>query len=259
MLNEIVAYKKEQLASINLAEEIKKIKEVIDFLPPTRSIIESLFDNEYISIIAEIKRKSPSKGILNPNLNVKSLARAYEFASAKAISALTEDKYFFGSVDDLIIAKESSNLPILRKDFIIDPFQVYQSRLIGADAILLITAILEPSELEDLYQLARNIDLEVIIEIHSENELKTVLNLNPDMIGINNRNLKTFEVDLVTTERLAPLIPQGIITICESGINSREDIVRIQKANVNAILIGEALVTSDDPYKKICELMGRSA
>ncbi len=256
MLDEILTYKRQQLREIDFRREIEKMSPVVSALPPVRSMSESVRMEDGLSIIAEIKRRSPSKGALRENLKVSDMAREYERAGARAISVLTEDKYFGGSIKDLIDARGSADVPVLRKDFILEDYQVWESRYIGADAILLIVAILTSAKLSALYHLAQRLGLEVLVETHSPEELKTALSIDPEILGINNRNLETFEVDLGTVERLSSLIPGETLLVSESGIHSREDIVRLQECNVDAVLIGEEIVTAEDPYLRICQLRG---
>ncbi len=257
MLPEIIAHKEKQLASIDLETEITNIELCLDTFPAVRSLKKSLLAETDVSIIAEIKKRSPSKGILNNNLDVKKLAAEYESAGARAISVLTEDKFFGGTIDDLITVRECTSVPILRKDFILHEYQVWQSRAIGADAILLIAAILPQGKISELYRLARRIGLEVLIEVHSKEEMEKVLPIKPEIIGINNRNLQTFATDLRTFADLAPLIPEGTVCIAESGISGRADILQLKDMGADAALIGEAIVTSTDPRKKIHELRGK--
>ncbi len=257
MLNEIVAKKKQQLQAIDQKREIEKISEAIDDLPPTRSLKRSICKDYTISIIAEIKRRSPSKGILIENLQVDKMVTIYEEAGASAISVLTESSYFDGSVDDLKLAKKSSTLPILRKDFIFEEYQVWESRSIGADAILLIVGLMSPDKINHLYMVAEQLDLEVLFEVHDVCEFEILRLIHPQIIGINNRDLKTFEVNLETSETLAPMIPPRIVRVAESGINSRDDIIRMEESCIDAVLIGEAIITNPDPGRKIRELLGK--
>ncbi len=208
-------------------------------------------------MIAEIKRQSPSKGLLARDLDIEKTSGLYEKAGAAAISVLTEEEFFRGSIEDLKTARACSRLPVLRKDFILEEFQVWESKFVGADAILLIVAILCPEKLCSLHSLARQIGLEVLVEIHNEGELQEALELNPEMVGINNRNLENFEVNLEVTERLRPLLPRDVVSISESGIYKREDVLRMQDLGIDAVLVGEAIVKNPDPCLKIQELLGR--
>jgi indole-3-glycerol phosphate synthase len=211
-----------------------------------------------ISLIAEVKRASPSKGPLRPDLDASSLALTYRESGAAAISVLTEPDYFQGGFADLEAARASSELPVLCKDFIIDRYQVWEARAHGADAVLLIAAVLSQQELLDLQETARSLGMAALVEVHNQGELEKALDCRPGIIGINNRNLADFSVDLGTTTSLRPLVPPGIPVVSESGIHTRDDVIALQKAGVQAILVGEALVTAADPAARIGELLGRS-
>jgi len=199
-----------------------------------------------IAIIAEIKKASPSKGIIRNNFNPVEIAMAYEKNGAACISVLTDEKYFMGKNEYLTAVKKAVNLPILRKDFIIDPYQIWEAKLIGADCILLIMAMLDEKLAIELEDEAQRIGLQSLIEIHDEEDLKKALKLKSKLFGINNRNLKTLEVDLKTTHNLAPKIPEDKILICESGIKNKEDIVKMKTHGAKTFLIGESLMKEDD-------------
>lgn len=209
-----------------------------------------------VSIIAEIKRASPSKGIIRPDLDVTAIASAYEKAGARAISVLTEESYFKGSLDDLREARKASGLPILRKDFIIDPYQVWEAAGAGADAILLIVAALGEDGLVSLMRSASEADLEALVEVHTRRELEIALDAGAGLIGINNRDLNTFEVSLDTTTNLIDSIPDNVLVVSESGITSKDDISRLYGKGVDAVLIGEALMKDADPAARVKELLG---
>jgi indole-3-glycerol phosphate synthase len=258
VLAEIIQQKRRELEAVELATGLEALRAQVSGRGPVRSLKAGLTGGGGVSLLAEIKRRSPSKGVLAENLDAGKTARLYESAGASAISVLTEKAFFSGSNDDLAAVRESSTLPVLRKDFMLDEYQVWESRAIGADAILLIAAILEPDELRKLHALAREIALEVLIEVHSEEELREALSVDPEIVGINNRNLETFEVDLGVTERLRPLIPGGIACVSESGIRNRRDVLRMGDLGVDAVLVGEEIVTSPDPGKRIQELLGKA-
>lgn len=209
-----------------------------------------------VPIIAEIKRKSPSKGLLRRSFDAVLLAKEYERCGASALSILTDNKYFGGSSAILKKIHTFTKLPILRKDFILDPYQVYESKQIGADAILLIAAILTPRKLALLTDVARRLGLDILYEVHNRRDLKKVLPLKPKMIGINNRNLKTFHVNLSVTENLAKRIPRGILVVSESGIATHADIKRLKKSGAKAFLVGETLVRDKEPGAMLKRLMG---
>ncbi|MBT4511893.1 MAG: indole-3-glycerol phosphate synthase TrpC [Chloroflexi bacterium] len=209
-----------------------------------------------IGLIAEIKRASPSKGPLAPDLDATSTAITYEESGANAISVLTETEYFKGSLADLEAVRGSVAIPILRKDFIVDPYQIWEARASGADAVLLIAAALPTSDLLRLYKTVEGLAMTALVEVHNRKELERVLGINPKVIGINNRNLSDFSVSLETTLELRSLIPNDKIVVSESGIHTRDDVKKLEQSGVNAILVGEALVKSADPSLKIRELIG---
>jgi len=210
-----------------------------------------------IQLIAEIKKASPSKGIIRPNFNPVEIAQTYADNGASAISVLTEEKYFQGSLNHLKDARNAlgnKRLPLLRKDFILDPYQVYESRAYGADSLLLIVAILSPEKLEKLLWLSHELSMSCLVEVHNEAEVEIALRSGARIIGINNRDLKTFTVDLTTTERLRPLIPPDRIVVSESGIKDRSDMEKLRQWGVDAVLIGESLMSAPDIAVKMKEL-----
>ena len=224
--------------------------------PPTRPFIEAINKPRDISLIAEIKQASPSCGIIRQNFNLKEIANAYQEAGAQAISVLTEEDYFLGNITYINEVKSAVNLPVLRKDFIFEPYQVYESRFFGADAILLIADLLSKEKLIELMGLADSLGLEYLVEAHTEKELKKVLSLKAPFIGINNRDLHTLEVDFKTTEKLFTLIPKDKVVVVESGIKTHQDILFLKMLGVNAVLIGEAFLACQDIRKKVQEVMG---
>jgi indole-3-glycerol phosphate synthase len=207
-------------------------------------------------IIAEVKRVSPAKGPLNPSLRAGVLAGSYAEAGAHALSVLTDEAFFHGSDADLVEARAAVTLPVLRKDFVLCPYQVYEARALGADAVLLIAALLAPSELRELHALATALQLAALVEIHAEDEVAAALGARATLVGVNNRNLSTFEVDLATTENVCPRIPAGVTIVSESGIATADDVRRVVQAGATAILVGEALVTAADPAARMAELLG---
>ncbi|MDR0676963.1 MAG: indole-3-glycerol phosphate synthase TrpC [Elusimicrobiota bacterium] len=254
-LNEIIEAKKKELKilkeqyPINFELERKEIYQKTEFFK------NALIQNS-INIIAEIKKASPSKGDLNINLDVKKRAKQYENAGASAISVLTEKNFFKGKNEDLIDVKETVKIPVLRKDFVIDLYQIFEAKKIGADAILLIADILDEKTLREFYDTAIHLGLDVLTEIHDEENLQKALNVNVDIIGINNRSLKTFFVDLNTTNKLKKIIPSDKIIISESGIFEKKDIDFLnENRKINGFLIGEALVKNEEPTQKLKELL----
>ena len=251
-------------------ERIKKEKQKIS-LSEVRKIAESIksaekenyfnFEKaigkkEKINFICEIKKASPSKGIITEDFDYIEIAKDYQKAKADAISCLTEPHYFMGSDKYLEEIKETVNIPILRKDFIIDEYMIYKSKNIKADAILLIASVLDKYKLKDYFEIANSLGLSSLFEIHNEEELEKILNLNPRIIGVNNRNLKTFEVDINNSVRLRKLIPNNIIFVSESGIKNRNDIKILEENKTNAVLIGETLMIKKDKEKEIKKLRG---
>lgn len=254
MLEKIVALKKERVEQRKKVLSLSCLKERIARQRPPLDFVSAL-SGDGIHLIAEIKQASPSRGMLNPNLNPTKLAKTYAKGGAAAISVLSEENYFKGSIDYLAAIREVVRLPLLRKDFIFDPYQVYESRAYGADALLLIAAILSRPQLEELLSLSHSLGLRCLVEVHKENEVERALRSKARIIGINNRDLDTFNIDINTTRRLRPLIPQTRIVVSESGIKTRSDTEKLKEWGVNAILVGEALVTAGDILTKMRELV----
>lgn len=216
---------------------------------PTRNFIasiEALTSNKKNALIAEVKKASPSKGIIRQNFSPEEIAIAYESGGAACISVLTDEKYFAGCDENIEIVRRASELPVLRKDFMLDSYQVYEARALGADCILLIMAALTDAQAQDLENIAIKLGMNVLIEVHDEDELQRALKLKSKLIGINNRNLKTLTVDIATTEKLAAMVPSGYIIVCESGISTHEDILRMNKAGVYCFLVGESLMLQEN-------------
>jgi len=256
VLKEIVAKKKEKilLAKQNLPEEDLKIK--VQNLAPTRPFIEAINKPRQISLIAEIKKASPSQGVIREDFNLAQIAQTYRDSGVQAISVLTEEDYFLGNISYLQEVKNITSLPILRKDFILEPYQVYEARFFGADAILLIADLLSKEKLTELSELAGSLGLDALVEVHDEKELKKVINLKLPLIGINNRNLHTLEVDFKNTQKLFPLIPKEKTIVVESGIKSYQDVLFLKILGVSAVLVGEAFMQAADIKQKVQELMG---
>ena len=230
-----------------LQERIARQKPVLDLAPALKG--------DHIRLIAEVKQASPSRGMLTSNFNPIRLAQTYAEGGAAAISVLTDASYFMGSIERLAAIKEAVGLPLLRKDFIFDPYQVYESRAYGADALLLIATILSQGQLEELMSLSHSLRLRCLVEVHDEGEVEKAVLSDAEIIGINNRDLNTFSVDINTTRRLRPLVPEGKIVVSESGIRSRKDVEKLRKWGVDAVLVGEALVTASDVRAKMKELL----
>ncbi|MGG0187302.1 indole-3-glycerol phosphate synthase TrpC [Bacillus rhizoplanae] len=236
ILTKIIEQKKKEVAV--LYETYTPVKET----RTSYSLVEAL---QQFTVIAEIKRASPSKGDINLHVDVAKQAQIYETSGAGAISVLTDNQFFKGSFHDLETVRAHTNVPLLCKDFIIDSIQIDRAYEAGANLILLIVAALTKEKLFELYTYVKELGLEAIVEVHNEEELEIALELNPDVVGVNNRNLKTFEVDLSTTEKLGKrLNEQNVLWISESGIHTKEDIIRVKKAGAKGILVGEAFMTA---------------
>ena len=246
ILETIVKNKK---IEVNNKKEIFSLNFIIKYPLYKRNTIslKSNLNSSNTGIIAEFKRRSPSKNNINSSLSVYDVAKSYEKNSACGISILTDNKYFGGSLEDLIQARSNSNLPLLRKEFIIDKYQIHESKAFGADIILLIASILSKKQIIEFSSIAKNLDLEVLIEVHNEEDLNKSLNKNIDFIGVNNRNLKTFDVNLDVSKKLSSKIPDNYLKISESGIKSIEDIKKLKSYGFKGFLIGENFMKSNSP------------
>ena len=227
------------------------------FHQPRRGFAERLKGGT-LRIIAEVKRASPSQGLIRAQFDPVAIARDFAANGASALSVLTEERYFHGSLQHLERVRSEVSLPLLRKDFVLDGYQIAESKSFGADAVLLIGALLNGGQLRELKDEASSLALDALVEVHTEEDLERALAAGADLIGINNRDLKTFEVKLETAERLAPKVPPGITVVCESGIDSPEQIKRFEKLGVHVFLVGEALMRAPDPGAKLRELLGNS-
>ncbi len=255
ILDEIVAAKRVELKRARAERPLRDLRAEARSTAPSRPF--ALRHKDEVSIIAEIKRASPSKGDLFPDLDPATLARQYVEGGARALSVLTDAPFFKGSAGDLRAAREAADLPVLRKDFIIDEYQLWETRLMPADAVLLITRILDRAQLQEYLAMAgEELGLAALVEVHAEKELEQALDAGASIVGINNRDLETFRVSLSATERLRPMIPEDRITVSESGLSCREDIVFLRQLGIDAALIGEELVTSGGPVARIRELRG---
>jgi indole-3-glycerol phosphate synthase len=252
-----------------VAEKRREIERLKEILPreserpvegPVISLSESIRKHPgELALIAEVKPASPSKGIIREQVDPVQVATAYQRGGANAVSVLTDRRFFSGEGASLKKVKKAVSLPVLRKDFILDPVQVMESRMLGADAILLIAALLDREQLEALSAEAHSFGMEVLVEIHREEEIERALACDPDVIGINNRDLITFVTDLGTTERLRPLLPDAIPVIGESGVSSPEDFRRMVRAGVDGVLVGEYLMRQPDPEQAVRTLIGGGA
>jgi indole-3-glycerol phosphate synthase len=248
ILEKIVAHKWDEINELKALYPLKLLERSIYFSSPTVSLSKYLKREDKSGIIAEFKRQSPSRGVINAYAGVEDTSIGYMRAGASALSVLTDTHFFGGSNSDLKTARKFNFCPILRKEFIIDEYQIYEARSIGADAVLLIAEILKPDEVKKLARLAKSLDLEVVCEVHSGNQLEKITD-DVDLIGVNNRNLDTFEVDINTSFELLRHIPDGKMKISESGISRPETVFELKKAGFNGFLIGENFMQSPHPGK----------
>jgi indole-3-glycerol phosphate synthase len=246
LLDYIIASKRKEIALKKSVIAMNQLENTALFNAKTHSLSKSILNTPF-GIIAEHKRRSPSKGTINHSLSVEEVVSGYENAGASGISVLTDSKYFGGSLDDLLMAKASVNTPLLRKEFIIDEYQILEAKANGADAILLIAAVLTKAEIKSLSEFAHSIALEVFLEIHNLEELEKSIMPSLDVIGVNNRNLKTFEVSLQNSIDLIPHIPADFVKISESGLSSVEDFKLLQSHGFQGFLIGESFMKTDNP------------
>lgn len=257
-LKEVIEKKKERLIEKKKQLPLEVLKEKIETLSLSKGLfLKSITKKNELSLIAEIKKASPSKGILRENFSVLEIASIYKEVGASSLSVLTEEDFFMGDLSYIPLIKEKIDLPILRKDFIIEPYQIYESKAFGADAVLLIAEIFSKILLSEFLDLIDNLGLDCLIEVNNEKDLKKVLSIKKTkLIGINNRNLHTLELDFKTTERLFPLIPKDKFVVVESGIKKLQDILFLKILGVNAVLIGEAFMEAEDIKSKVKEIMG---
>ena len=258
ILDKILITKKEEIATSKLAKSIHDLENDIrnnnDRRPFIESIEDKFIDND-IAIIAEIKKASPSKGIIRANFNPDQIAKSYENGGATCLSVLTDKDYFHGNPSYIKLVKNHCKLPVLRKDFMIDHYQIFESKALGADCILLIVAALELNQMKELESLAAELNMDVLVESHDEHELEKALQLKTKLIGVNNRNLKTFDVSLQTTLNLLKEIPNDKITVTESGIFTSQDINLMKQHGIYSFLVGEAFMRDDDPGKSLKQLL----
>lgn len=259
ILNKIIAVKRQEIEEAINRKPLPAIRKDAESRVLTRDFVAALRAKIAAgkpAVIAEIKKASPSKGVLRADFIPADIAQSYAEFGAACLSVLTDRQFFQGSIDYLKQARASCSLPVLRKDFIIDPYQVYESRVMGADCILLIAACLDDVQMKALEALALSLDMAVLVEVHDEAELERALKLRTPLIGINNRNLNTFEVSLDTTLALMGQVPADRLLVTESGITSPEDVKRMRDAKINAFLVGEAFMRADDPGVALAQLFG---
>lgn len=257
ILSEICARKLNEIAESMELRSLESVEMEARSVPPPRDFVSAL-ETDGMSLIAEIKRASPSKGDIAPELDPVSLAMAYEAGGASAISVLTDDVGFGGALVDLAAARSACGLPVLRKDFLIDPYQLYESRAAGADAVLLIVAALEAEKLEVMLDVSDDLGMASLVEVHNSRELETALDSGASIIGVNNRDLRTFEVSLTPCIELASSIPSWVVAVAESAISTRADVELVESAGYDAILVGESLLISDNVEEQIHALLGCS-
>jgi len=255
LLEKIILHKREEVAQKKRTMPIKFLKDVE--CPEIRDFKSALVKDR-MAIITEIKERSPSAGLIRRNFDPIKIARIYERNGADAISILTDNEFFGGCLEYLTAVRKKVKIPILRKDFIIDDYQIYESLYFGADAVLLIARILTPDVLERFIILSNELGLKCFVEVHTQDELKKVISTEAEIIGVNNRDLNTLEVDIETSLQLIKMIPERYITVSESGIKTRNDIIRLRDAGFNAVLIGETLMKASDTGQKLSELIGKS-
>ncbi|RKY70477.1 MAG: indole-3-glycerol phosphate synthase TrpC [Candidatus Latescibacterota bacterium] len=255
ILDEIAEYKRTFVAECKRRVPLEETRRRAEKQGPTRNFAGALKASG-MSIIAEIKRQSPSRGVIRADVDPATVARIYETNGARAISVLTDERYFGGSLKDLGAVRDAANLPLLRKEFVVDAYQIYEARAAGADAVLLIVSLLTKEALRDYISLTAELGLAALVEIHTGKELEQAMKVDARIIGINNRNLKTFKTDLKTTFDLVRDISKDRIIVSESGIQSGADIVRLQTAGVDAVLVGEALMRKEDIGGALRALIG---
>lgn len=261
ILKKILELKRGEVATARSAMPLSDLRSRTADLPSTLGFSAALrkcAEGEKTAIIAEVKKGSPSKGVIRADFDPLGIASIYAENGAACISVLTDSQFFLGDLAYIPAIRKIVKVPLLRKDFIFDPYQIYEARVASADAILLIAAMLDMSRLKDLASQAHELGLDVLLEVHEEGELETALETDCKLIGINNRNLRTFETSLSTTERLAKLVPPERLIVSESGINSRNDVVRLSESGAVAFLVGESLMREADIGAKLRELLGRS-
>ncbi|NQT06046.1 MAG: indole-3-glycerol phosphate synthase TrpC [Candidatus Omnitrophica bacterium] len=256
ILTKILEAKRKEIEIAKERLPLDKMQKQLTVLPSSRGFRNAISKEHEICLIAELKKASPSSGLLRRDFDPVRIAQVYRAYGAKALSILTDEKFFQGKLSSIDTVKREVYLPILRKDFVIDKYQIYESKLSGADAILLIADLLSRSELFQFLEICRNLAMDAVVEIHNEEDLSKALSVDSKIIGINNRSLHTFEVDLSVTSNLKNSIPEDKITISESGIKTYEDIMYMKSLGINAVLIGETFMRSEDIGSKVRELMG---
>jgi indole-3-glycerol phosphate synthase len=258
ILDEILAHKRSEVRAARASTAPELVAERARAAAPARGLRRALAEGRAPRVVAEIKRRSPSRGEIRADFDPVGIAKAYEDAGAAAISVLTDERYFGGSLAVLEAVRAACSLPLLRKDFVVDPYQIDEARAAGADAVLLIVAALGQDELAALRAHALGLGMDALVEVHDERELEVAAAVGADLVGINNRDLRRFVTDLAVTERLAPRVPAGAVVVAESGIFGREDVERLARAGAHAFLVGESLMRERDPGLALRRLLARS-
>lgn len=258
ILDKLAASTRARVDRLKAGKPLEAVREeALSMAPEKPFCFEAALKKEDIAFICEVKKASPSKGLIAPDFPYVHIARDYEAAGADAISVLTEPEYFLGSDDYLSAVRRAVSIPVIRKDFTIDAYQIYEARIIGADAVLLICALLDTQTLEEYLRIADILGLTALVEAHDETELRSALKAGARVIGVNNRNLKTFDVDIENSKRLRQLAPESVIFVSESGIKTPEDIDALRKNGTDAVLIGEALMRSSRKAEALARLRGK--
>lgn len=259
ILRKILCRKREEVAQRSAVLPLNELSQRAQAAAPVRGFARALRDRveaRQSAVIAEIKKASPSKGVLRENFDPAAIARSYQAGGASCLSVLTDVDFFQGADEYLQQARAACALPVLRKDFVLDPYQVYEARALGADCILLIVAVLEDEMLMELLQLAEHLGMDALVEVHDATEMERALATPAPLIGVNNRNLRTFETSLETTIELLPAFPLDRLLVTESGIHSRDDVQLMRNKGVHAFLVGEAFMRADNPGERLAELFG---
>ncbi|WP_339730249.1 indole-3-glycerol phosphate synthase TrpC [uncultured Gimesia sp.] len=256
ILEEIIAYKQTEVAAAKTKRPFEELTEQLAAAPSVRDFVDSLRTHGPVGLIAEVKKASPSAGVIREDFHPVEIAQVYESSGAACLSVLTDEHFFQGHLDYLKEVRQAVSIPVLRKDFIIDRYQILEARVTGADCVLLIAECLDDRQLEDLYGYALELGMSALVEIYEPDNLERVLKLSPPMLGINNRNLKTFVTTLDHSIQLSAKIPEDCLLISESGIRTRQDVLRLQDAGVRGILVGETLMRVPDIGSEVREILG---